>query len=108
MGILTRSLREVLLQAVHLFLNQAADAMFCQIDLSGAHAQGFSDFPDWPFFHHVQVEYLKLFLFNLALHAVNGSIKQVLFPFLVPMLFQRWPVRASKLLQRGLLAFWLR
>src|SRR6266850_6574164 len=85
---------------MHLFLDQAANAVLGEIHLAGAYAQRFSNFPGRPFFHHVQVEHLELFLFDLALHAVNGGIKQVLFPFLVPVLFQRWPIGASKLLQR--------
>ena len=58
--------------------------MLDNIDLAGADAEAVSDLFHGPFFNHVAIEDLEVFGINLSFHAVDGGVKELAFPFLVP------------------------
>src|SRR5580765_1315239 len=71
-------------QLLDFFGDEGGDAVFEDVDLVGANAEGGGNVFDGPLFKDVAVEDLEMFGIYLGFHALDGGIEELALPFVVP------------------------
>src|SRR6185436_6836232 len=73
------------LQARALFLEQRCNPMLGQIYLACINPKRFGDLANRPVAQHVKLEHLILLGADLALHSLEGGVKNMKLPLLLPI-----------------------